>query len=60
MTLGHEVRTLDSMTSFGLWLRRITPGCELRKNLGLWITWATLDHDLRALNAMNNVGIWLT
>ena len=30
MTLGHELKALDSMNKFGLWLRRMTLGHELR------------------------------
>ena len=39
---SHDLRALDAMDSLGLWMTRITPGCELKalnamNKSGLWM-----------------------
>ena len=62
MTLVHEIRTLNSMNSSGLWLTRKSPSCELRAlnamhNLRLSMTRKTRSREFRALDAMTISGL---
>ena len=65
VTLVHELKALDAINSFRLWLTWMCLCCELKalgsmNNFGLWLIWMTLSLQVKALDVMNNSGLWLT